>query len=240
MNKVVLITGSSRGIGKACAIKYAQNGYDVIINYNNNKESAEQLLNEINSKYNSNSTAIRCDISKEEEVIKMANAIMEKYKKIDVLVNNAGISLDNPISDKTVDEFKTVINLNLIGTFLVTKYISNHMQKGSIINISSTNGIDTNYPESIDYDASKAAVISLSRNFAKALKPNIRVNTVAPGWVNTDACKDIYEEFKKEELNKIYLERFASPEEIANVVYFLSSDEASYINNSVIRVDGGY
>jgi len=240
MNKVVLITGASKGIGKACVIKFVQNNYDVIINYNSSKIDAEETLNIINNNYNSNSIAIKCDVSNEQEVIEMINIVIEKYGKIDVLVNNAGIALDNSISDKTVDEFKKVIDTNLLGTFLVTKYASKHMQKGSIINISSTNGIDTNYPESIDYDASKAGVISLTRNFAKLLKPNIRVNTVAPGWVNTDACKDMYEEFKKEELNKILLERFANPEEIANVVYFLSSEEASYINNSVIRVDGGY
>ena len=143
------------------------------------------------------------------------------------------------MEEKTIQDFKNVINVNLTGTFMLSKYIKEVMNKGSILNIASTNGIDTYYPESIDYDASKAGVISLTHNFAKCYAPNIRVNALALGWVNTDMNKDMYEDFKSKEESKILLGRFADPDEIANVIYFVSSDEASYINNSIIRVDGG-
>ena len=128
---------------------------------------------------------------------------------------------------------------NLIGTFLTCKYVRKIMEEGCIINISSTNGIDTYYPYSLDYDASKAGVISLTHNFADAYAPKIRVNSVAPGWINTDMNKEMDREYKKEECEHILLNRFAEPEEIANVVFLLASESASYINNSILRVDGG-
>lgn len=240
MRKIVLITGASRGIGRACAIKFAENNYDVIITYNSSEKEANELKDMLTSKYSINALTIKCDISSEEEVRKMFETIKSHYETIDVLVNNAGIAIDNDISLKTKEEFEKVISVNLTGTFLVTKYAIKMISKGSIINVSSTNGIDTNYPESIDYDASKAGVISLTHNFAKLLAPNIRVNSVAPGWTNTSMTESLSDEFRKMEEEKILLKRFGKPEEIANVIYFLSSDEASYINNTVIRVDGGY
>jgi len=138
---------------------------------------------------------------------------------------------------KTYDDFKKVIDVNLNGTFLVTKYISKLMKSGSIVNISSTNGIDTYYPESIDYDASKAGVISLTHNFAKTFAPKIRVNAICPGWVETDQTKELSTKQIKGIKKGILLKRFAKPEEIANVVFFVANE--SYINNAVIRVDGG-
>ena len=138
---------------------------------------------------------------------------------------------------KTYDDFKKVVDVNLNGTFIVTKYISKLMKKGNIINISSTNGIDTYYPESIDYDASKAGVISLTHNFAKIFAPKIRVNAICPGWVETDQNKELSIKQIKNIKKSILLKRFAKPEEIANVVFFVAND--SYINNTVIRVDGG-
>ena len=186
---------------------------------------------------------LESDISNEEEVIEMVAKSINKFKKIDVLVNNAGISIDNDISLKDSNEFKRVIDVNLLGSFLVTKYVSKHMlneKEGNIIFVSSTNGIDTEYEYSIDYDASKAGVISLMHNFSKLLSPYIRVNTVAPGWVNTDyISNNLNDEFIQMEKDKVLLNRFANPIEIAKVIYFLSSDSASYINNTVIRVDGG-
>ena len=187
--KTVLVTGSSRGIGKETIIEYAKNGYNVIINYNNSKKEAIELEKHVMNQYNVNALTIKCDISNEEEVIEMVVKSINKFKKIDVLVNNAGISIDNDISLKDSNEFKRVIDVNLLGSFLVTKYVSKHMlneKEGNIIFVSSTNGIDTEYEYSIDYDASKAGVISLMHNFSKLLSPYIRVNTVAPGWVNTD------------------------------------------------------
>lgn len=240
--KVVLVTGSSRGIGKAIAIKFASNNYDVVINYNNSEKEAFDLKQKIENDYNIDALVIKADVSKEDDVKIMFEKIIKKYGRLDCLVNNAGIAIDKPFLDKTVDDFKSILDTNLIGVFLASKYAYNYLinQKGSsIINISSTNGIDTLYTESMDYDASKAGVISLTKNLATAYAPVVRVNSIAPGWVMTDMNKELEEEFIKDETDKILLKRFANPDEIANVVYFLATNEASYINGQVIKVDGG-
>lgn len=242
MNKVVLITGASKGIGKSTAIEFAKQSYNIIINYNTNKEKAENLKKELETKYNIKCLAIKADISNEEEVNNMVEETINTFEKIDVLVNNAGIAIDTIFEDKTKEIFQKTINTNLIGTFLVSKIVSKYMKErksGAIINISSTNGIDTYYPYSIDYDASKAGVISLTKNLAVELAPYIRVNSVAPGWVNTEMNKELDKDFIKKETDKILLNRFAEPEEIAKVILFLASDNASYINGEIIKVDGG-
>ena len=163
--------------------------------------------------------------------------IKDKYGKIDVLVNNAGIAIDTTFEDKTVENFRKTINVNLIGTFIVSKHVRSIMDKGVIINIASTNGIDTTYPESLDYDASKAGVISLTHNLAMQYAPDIRVNAICPGWVNTDMNKELDPELIEEETKKIKLGRFAEPEDIAEAVYNISISK--YINDAIIRVDGG-
>lgn len=240
-NKVVLITGASRGLGKEIALKFAKNKYNVIINYNNSEECANKLKKELEL-YNVKVSLIKTDISNEQEVKLMIKKILEKYNRIDILVNNAGIAIDTIFEEKTKENFKKILDVNLIGPFLVSKYVSEEMlkrKKGNIINITSTNGIDTYYPESLDYDASKAGLISLTHNLAVKLSPYINVNAIAAGWINTEMNKDMDDEFKKQEEQKILLKRFAEPKEIANVVYFLATEDAKYINNEVIRVDGG-
>lgn len=241
--KVVLITGASRGIGASTTRIFAQNNYDIVINYNNCEDSAIALAHSLEKEFNTKTLPIKADVSNESEVKHMVEKTIETFGKIDVLVNNAGIAIDTTLEDKTVDNFKRIIDVNLIGTFLVSKYVGKYMLKqesGSIINVSSTNGIDTIYQESMDYDASKAGVISLTKNFALAYAPHIRVNAIAPGWVNTDMNKELDEDFIKEEEKKVLLNRFANPEEIAKVIYFLASSEASYINSEIIRIDGGF
>ena len=241
MNKVVLVTGSSRGIGKEIIREYARNNYDVVINYNNSYLEAKELESEI-KKYNVRSLLIKCDVSNEEEVKNMFNEVINTFNRIDVVINNAGIAIDTMFGDKKVENFRKIIDINLIGTFLVSKYFGSYMydrKEGNIINITSTNGIDTYYPESIDYDASKAGLNILTKDFAKLYAPYVLVNAVAPGWTDTEMNKEMDESYKKQEENKILLNRFAKPEEIANVVYFLSSDESSYINSTIIKVDGG-
>ena len=238
MNKVVLITGASRGIGAACATIFAKNGYNIIINYLNSEKKAISLKNDLEKNYNVNCDIYKCDISKEEEVLKMYDFVKSKYNHIDVLINNAAISNDMFIDKKKINDFRRVIDVNLIGTYMVTTIFAKLILNGSIINISSTNAIDTYYPESIDYDASKAAIISLTHNFAKYYAPNIRVNAICPGWVETDQNALLDNTQRKEINNNILLKRFALPTEIANVVFFVAV-EASYINNSIIRVDGG-
>lgn len=240
MSKVVLVTGASRGIGKDTAIEFAKNGYDVLINYNKGEEEANKLSSFLINNYGINTLLIKADLSKEEDINNMVDVILKKFDHIDVLVNNAAIALDCLIEDKTKENFIKTLDVNLISPFLLSRLCAKHMPKGSsIINVSSTNGIDTYYPYSLDYDASKAGVISLTHNLSQVYSPNIRVNCVAPGWVMTDMNKELDEEYIKEESDKILLNRFATPEEIAKVIFFLASEDASYINNTVIRVDGG-
>ena len=238
----VLVTGSSRGLGKAIILEYASNGYDVVINYNNSKEETLKLKDYVESTFKVKALVIKCDISKESDIDSMIEAIYQEFGHLDVLVNNASIDSDQDFELKTKNDFMKTIEVNLVGTYLVSKKVGLKMlerKKGTIINISSTNGIDTPYPESIDYDASKAGVISLTHNLANYFAPYIRVNTICPGWINTDMNKDLDEDFIKEELDKILLGRFAEPSEIANLAYFLGTDKASYINDSIIRIDGG-
>lgn len=238
--KCVLVTGSSIGLGASIIRKYASMGYNTIITYNSHKDEAIELQKEINDKYNTESLVIKCDISKEEDIENLKNEIISKFNKLDVLVNNASIAIDTTFSDKTKENYMKILEINLVGTFLVSKIMSTIMNdNSSIINISSTNGIDTYYEYSLDYDSSKAGIINLNHNLANYLSPKIRVNTICPGWINTPMNKDMDMEFKKQEEDKILLKRFAEPNEIANLVYFISSDDASYINDSVIRIDGG-
>lgn len=240
--KTVLVTGASRGLGKSIALKFAGNNYNIVINYNNSKDEAQELERYIKNNYKVEVLIIKADVSNEIEVKKMFNEIINKFNSIDIVVNNAGIAIDTIFEDKTIDNFHKILDTNLIGTFLVSKYASKYMlekKEGNIINISSTNGIDTYYPYSMDYDASKAGVISLTKNLSKELSPYIRVNCVCPGWINTDMNKELDKDYIEEEINKINLKRFAEPIEIANVVYFLASDEASYVNGSILIVDGG-
>lgn len=239
MNKVVLVTGASRGIGAATASLYAEKGFDVVINYQNSDDKALSLSKELEEKYQVKTLCIKCDVSIETEVKAMIDKIIETFNRLDVVVNNAGIAIDSILEDKTKESFRKTLDVNLIGTFLVSKYAYVHMDEGAIVNISSTNGINSYYPFSMDYDASKAGVNILTKNLAVEFAPNIRVNAVAPGWVNTEMNATLDEEFTEEELAKITLSRFADPSEIAKVVYFLSSDDASYINGEIIVVDGG-
>ena len=242
MKKTVLITGASRGIGKATAMEFAKKGYNVVINYVSNDVTASNLKSFIVENYDVDVMLCKCDVSREEEVKKMVSDIISHFGHIDVLVNNAGIAIDTTFEDKTVENFRKTLNVNLIGPFIVSREVGKYMmeqKKGSIVNVSSTNGLETYYEYSLDYDASKAALISLTHNLSEYFAPYIRVNTVAPGWVNTEMNKELDEDYVKEECEKIYLRRFAETEEIAKAIYFLASDDASYINNEVLRVDGG-
>lgn len=239
---VVLVTGGARGIGRSTIIEFAKNGYDVVINYCHSGVEANELKEFVEKQYNVRALVVKASVSNESEVEKMVTEVIQEFGHIDCLVNNAGIAIDTTFDDKTYDNFMETLKVNLIGTFMVSKYVGKYMLangSGNIINVSSTNGIDTVYPESLDYDASKAGVISLTKNLALQYAPNIRVNAVAPGWVTTDMNKELDYDFIKNEEEKIMLGRFADPSEIAKVILFLASSDASYINGSVIRVDGG-
>lgn len=246
MKKCVLVTGSSNGIGSEIIRKYANNGYNVVINYNNSFDDALKLKNEVVDKYGVDALLIKCDISDEIQVKSMIDEIINKFKKIDVLVNNAAIEECSDFFEKNYDSFKKVFDVNVIGTFLVTKYVAVSMlqnKSGKIINISSNNATCKYDPYTLEYDASKASIINMTHNFAKEFAPFINVNCILPGWVETKKIRKLDDEldniFIKSESEKILIGRFAHEKEIANVVFFLSSDDASYINDSIIKVDGG-
>ena len=217
----VLVTGGARGLGLAISLYYLKMGHSVVVNYNNSSDLALKLKSE----YGDRVSIVKADVSNEDDVKRMFDAL----GKLDVVVNNAGIAKDSDPMEKLAEEFLEVIKVNLLGTFLVSKYAVNHVDKGCIVNISSTNALDTYYPESMDYDASKAGVISLTHNFSLYLKDrDIRVNVVCPDWIDTDMNLGMDEEYKKS------LGVFLKPEEVAKVVYDVSIDES--VNDVVIRV----
>ena len=238
-NKVVLVTGASSGIGSATAKLFAKNHYNIVLQYHQNEEKAQKLAEEITSTYQVKVLKIKVDITKEEDILRMKEEIKNTSLKLTGIINNAAIAIDTLPEDKTVADFKKVVSTNLIGPFMTYKYLASLMDKGFIINIGSTNGIDSYYPYSMDYDASKAGLHILTKDMAVDLGPNIRVNAVAPGWVETPMNESLTKEYKQEEIKKIIMNRFATPEEIAEVIYFLASEKASYINGAVIVVDGG-
>lgn len=243
MNKVALVTGGAQGIGKAIALELAKNHYDVVINYLTSNKAAALLEEEIKKNYDVRVMIIQADVSKEEEVDAMISLIEKKWGGVDILINNAAVDLSNLFHLKTADEFRKTLDVNVVGAFNCSKRVYRHMldqEYGRIINISSTNGINTYYPMCIDYDASKAALISLTHNLAFEYGPYINVNAIAPGFIGTDNELDGYdEEFLKEEQEKIMVNRYGKPEEVAYLVKFLISDEANFINNTIIRIDGG-
>ena len=217
----VLVTGGARGLGLAISLYYLKMGHSVVVNYNNSSDLALKLKSE----YGDRVSIVKADVSNEDDVKRMFDAL----GKLDVVVNNAGIAKDSDPMEKSAEEFLEVIKVNLLGTFLVSKYAVNHVDKGCIVNISSTNALDTYYPESMDYDASKAGVISLTHNFSLYLKDrDIRVNVVCPDWIDTDMNLGMDEEYKKS------LGVFLNPEEVAKVVYDVRIDES--VNDAVIRV----
>lgn len=238
---VALVTGGAKNIGKSIVLEFAKNGYDVVINYNTSEKEAIELQKYIEETYKINTLIYKCDISDEEQVKNMINEIISKFNKIDALVNNAAIELNSEFELKTKETFNKILNTNLIGTFIVSKYASKYMDKGHIINITSNNAINMNDPSTLEYDASKAGIISLTHNLAKEFAPNINVNAIAPGWVETNSIKELDKslnnEFIKDESKKILKERFAKEEEIASLVYYLTTNE--YINDQVIVIDGG-
>ena len=243
MNKVVLVTGGARGIGRAIVIELAKDGYDIVINYLTSQKEALKLAEEIKATYGVRCLTYKCDVSNEEEVDLMISDVEKKWGGVDILINNAAIDLSNLFHLKTSAEFKRTLDVNVVGAFILAKRVYHHMlekEYGRIINISSTNGINTYYPMCIDYAASKAALISLTHNLAAEFAPFIHVNCIAPGFIGTEKELEGYdEEFLKSEVEKIMVKRYGDPKDVAYLVSFLLSPKADFINNTVIRIDGG-
>ena len=225
MKKFACITGASSGIGKETAIKLAIQGYTLFLTYHTNLKSILKVK-EICEAKGSKVYIQELDLASKESIY--------------ALISNAGISDDDTLMTKSYESFKKVVDVNLVGTFFLDQQLVPLMNEGGVIvNVASTNGIDTLEEWSSDYDASKAAIISFTKNLAKAVAPNIRALAIAPGWVETNMNANLEPNYRKEKEASSLLKRFAKPSEIANVIAFLISDEASYINGTVIRVDGG-
>lgn len=240
--KTVLITGGSRGIGKAVAIKFAEKGNQIIINYVSEKTDTEKLKNELLEAGAKDVLLIKADVSNSEDVKNMVKESIEKFEKIDILVNNAGITKDNLLMRMSEEEFDKVIQINLKGTYLVTKEVTKYMMKkrsGSIVNLASVVGVAGNAGQ-CNYAASKAGIIGFTKSIAKELASrNIRANAVAPGFIETDMTNVLKEEIKENINRQIPLRRMGSAKEVAELVYFLGEDASSYITGQVINVDGG-
>lgn len=241
MNKVALITGGTRGIGKEIAYTLAKENYDIIINYRTENEELMKLKKEIEQK------RVRClllkgDVSNFEDCKKLVEEAINRINHIDVLVNNAGITKDMLLMRMKPEDFNEVINVNLIGTFNMTKNVINYMmkeRKGRIINVSSVVGISGNAGQT-NYAASKAGIIGFTKSLAKEVASrNILVNAIAPGFIQTDMTNILKENIKDEIAKTIPLKRMGTAKDVANVVKFLVSEDSSYITGQVIQVDGG-
>jgi len=242
MKKTVLITGGAGGIGSAIALVLAKEGYNIVINYLSSQEKAMKLKQSIEA-CDTDCLIYKADVSDEKQVDLMYQAIEERFDGVDILINNAAIDLPDLFMRKKTEDFRRVMEVNVIGAYNCARRAYSHMMKkeaGKIINITSTNGINTYYPMCLDYDASKAALISLTHNLAIQFAPYVNVNAIAPGFIGTEKELEGYdEEFLKQETEKILLKRYGKPEEVAELVKFLISEKASYISNTVIRIDGG-
>lgn len=241
MDKVALITGAARGIGKQIAITLAKEGYNIALNYRTNTDSIIELKDKIES-YGVKCLLIQGDVSVYEDTERMTKETIEEFGKIDVLVNNAGITKDTLLLRMKEEDFESVINVNLIGTYNMTKNVSSYMMKarnGRIINVSSVVGVSGNAGQS-NYSASKAGIIGFTKSLAKELASrNILVNAVAPGFIETDMTKALKDDIKEKIFEQIPLKREGKAEEVANVVKFLASSDSSYITGQVINIDGG-
>ncbi|HLR71079.1 MAG TPA: 3-oxoacyl-[acyl-carrier-protein] reductase [Pseudogracilibacillus sp.] len=239
--KTALVTGSSRGIGRAIALELGRRGVNVAVNYAGNEQKAEEVVQELKN-IGVQAMKVQANVADEKEVKAMIKEVVKQFDRLDILVNNAGITKDNLLMRMKVDEFDDVIETNLKGAFLCTKTVSRQMMRqryGKIINIASIVGVSGN-PGQANYVAAKAGLIGLTKSTAKELASrNILVNAIAPGFITTDMTDILTEEQRDAILAQIPLDKLGEPEDIAKTVCFLASDDAKYITGQTIHVDGG-
>ncbi|MCS1391529.1 MULTISPECIES: 3-oxoacyl-[acyl-carrier-protein] reductase [Lysinibacillus] len=239
--KVAVVTGASRGIGRAIALKLAEEGAKVVVNYSGSQAKAEEVVAMIQEN-GGEAIAVQASVSKTEEVTALMDAAVKTYGSLDILVNNAGITRDNLIMRMKEDEWDDVLNTNLKGVFLCTKAVTRQMMKqraGRIINISSIVGVAGNAGQA-NYVAAKAGVIGLTKTTAKELASrNILVNAIAPGFIETEMTEQLPEDIKQGMLTQIPLAKLGQPEDIAKAVAFLASDDANYMTGQTLHIDGG-
>jgi 3-oxoacyl-[acyl-carrier protein] reductase len=239
--KVALVTGASRGIGREIALELARQGANVAVNYAGSESKANQVVDEIKA-IGKEAFVIKCDVSNSDEVAAMVKETVDRFGKLYILVNNAGITKDNLLMRMKEEEWDDVININLKGVFLCTKAVTRQMMKqrvGRIINITSVVGVSGN-PGQANYVAAKSGVIGLTKTTAKELASrNITVNAIAPGFITTDMTDKLSDEVKGEMLKQIPLARLGEPKDIAKMTAFLASDDASYITGQTLHINGG-
>lgn len=239
--KIAIVTGASRGIGRAIALTLAANGATVIINYNGSAEAAEATVAEIRAA-GGTTEAVKCNVADAAESDTFAKAVLEKYGRVDILVNNAGITRDNLIVRMTEEEFDTVMDTNLKGAFHMIKYLTKAFMKqrsGKIVNIASVSGIMGNAGQA-NYSASKAGLIGLTKSVARELAPrNVCVNAVAPGFIRTDMTEKLPQTVRDNAVGQIPLGKMGSPEDVAQAVLFLADATSDYITGQVLCIDGG-
>lgn len=239
--KVAIVTGASRGIGRAIAQTLAENSATVILNYNGSAEAAEAAAAEIRSAGGS-AEAIQCNVAEDAESAAFVKTVLQKYGKVDILVNNAGITRDNLIVRMTEEEFDAVLDTNLKGAFHMIRHLTRTFMKqryGKIINISSVSGIIGNAGQA-NYSASKAGLIGLTKSVARELASrNVCVNAVAPGFIRTDMTDKLPENVQENAVKTIPLGKMGSPEDVAQAVLFLAGEASDYITGQVLCVDGG-
>lgn len=240
-NKVALITGGSRGIGRAVAVRLARDGVKLAINYKSDRKSADLVVDLVNE-MGVEALAVQADVADSSQVDSMVDQIVNTFGNVDILVNNAGIIHDSLLMRMSEDVWDEVLNTNLKGSYNCTKAVLRHMVRqrwGRVINVVSVVGIEGN-PGQSNYAASKAGVIAFSRSIAKEVASrNITVNSVAPGYISTEIVADLNPEFKELILSRIPQNKFGTVEDVSNMVGYLASEEANYITGEVIRIDGG-
>ncbi len=242
MNKVVIVTGAQQGIGKTIAENFAGLGYDVVVNDKDDKSKLEKLKDELIRKYKVDVMVCFGDVSSEQFAKQMFKQVTKHFKYINALVNNAAIVEDMEILNRNVQTFNKTLTNNAASVYIMSKLFGQYMfenKSGKIINISSTNGDKTLYPTSIDYDASKAAINSLTKNFAIQFAPFVNVNAVMPAWVMTEMNMQLDKKFLEKERKRILLKKFQTTQDIANAVEFLASEKAASITGVILPVDGG-
>lgn len=240
-DKTVLITGSSRGIGRATAEEFAREGANVIVNYaSSSDEEVTEFVQYLIDTYETRVIAIKADVASDDDVERMKQQVVQEFGVLDILVNNAGIVIDKPYVEHTKQDFDTIFHTNVYGTLNASKAFGGMLADGGvIINMSSTSGMYDFWPDNIDYAASKAAIQSITKDLAIHYGPAIRVNAVALGWAATDMNKDLPEDVIEDASSKFILGRMAQPCEVARTILFLASDDASFVNGTVLVVDGG-